>query len=120
MSLFRRMSRRFEDASTVVTSTKGFEGIFGNQIMASAFDRPARPPLSPRQHPRHGYAHVESGRLRRRAPRWRYIARARCLGGYTLARSLLGPQLVSGSMAGKITLKEALPCTRLGTECDMT
>jgi DNA replication protein DnaC len=53
MLFFQLMTRRYEHASTVLTSNKGFEEwgeIFGDEVMGGRAHRSTRPPLSHRHH----------------------------------------------------------------------
>ncbi|MBK8056429.1 MAG: ATP-binding protein [Gemmatimonadetes bacterium] len=55
MLFFQLLARRYERASTILTSNKGFEDwgeIFGDEGHGRGAHRPARAPLSHRQHPR--------------------------------------------------------------------
>ena len=58
---FQLVNRRYEHASTVLTSNQGFERwgeILHDEVMAAATARPAPPPLSHRQHPRQQLPHA--------------------------------------------------------------
>jgi DNA replication protein DnaC len=80
MLFFQLINRRYEQASTVLTSNKGFEDwgqVLGDDVMAAALidrlvrcaDRPASPPLPHRQHPRQQLPHAPSHRALQSAPR---------------------------------------------------
>jgi DNA replication protein DnaC len=61
MLFFQLMARRYETASTVLTSNKPFDEwgeIFGDDLMAGGPDRPPAPPLPYRQHPREQLPHA--------------------------------------------------------------